>query len=399
MNSVRFSFKRIIVSILAIATVFSAVFCTPITQPLEVEATSVEEYEDMIADLEKEQAEIEKEISDLKGDKADQNIIKAAIQKKVDNTRSQISACNKQIADLDAEIVDTENNIVQKQTELENLKYTFRQRLRAIFMSGGLTNTSLAVLLSADNLEEMLTKSELTKTISAYDRALTDKILLEMKAIEESKAKIEILREEQKQTKATLSAKQAELDAQIKEVNSVISGLNSNIDELEDKAKDLEKAQKEYEQAIKDAQNVGTNQTHDGEFAWPCPGFYYVSSPYGYRTHPISGKWKFHKGIDIAGGPIKGKPIVAAADGIVSIASYNTGGYGYYVMVNHGKKDGDNYVTLYAHMTKYIVSVGQYVKRGQTIGYVGTSGASTGYHLHFEVRVNGATTNPMNYLK
>ena len=210
MNSVRFSFKRIIVSILSIATVFSAVFCTPITQPLEVEATSVEEYEDMIADLEKEQAEIEKEISDLKGDKADQNIIKAAIQKKVDNTRSQISACNKQIADLDAEIVDTENNIVQKQTELENLKYTFRQRLRAIFMSGGLTNTSLAVLLSADNLEEMLTKSELTKTISAYDRALTDKILLEMKAIEESKAKIEILREEQKQTKATLSAKQAE---------------------------------------------------------------------------------------------------------------------------------------------------------------------------------------------
>jgi mRNA-degrading endonuclease toxin of MazEF toxin-antitoxin module len=106
------------------------------------------------------------------------------------------------------------------------------------------------------------------------------------------------------------------------------------------------------------------------------------------------------EGIDIAGSGIKGKPIVAAADGIVSIATYNTGGYGYYVMVNHGTgSDGKKYVTLYAHMTKYIVKVGQSVRKGQTIGYVGTSGASTGYHLHFEIRANGSAVNPLKYLQ
>ncbi len=398
MNSVRFNFKKLITFLLTFAVVLGTVFCTPVIQPIEAEATTVDQYKDMIADLEKEQAEIEKEISNLKGEKADQNKIRAAIQKKINNTKEQIAACNKQISDLDAVIVDTENSIAQKQEQLEELKYTFRQRLRAIFMSGGSTNSSLAILLSANNLEQLLTKSELTKTISAYDRALTDKIVTEMKAIEDSRVVIEQLREEQKATKATLDQKQSELNSQIKEVNSIIGGLNSDIGQLQDKADELEKAQKEYEQAIKDAQNVGSNQKHDGEFAWPCPGFYNISSPYGYRTHPISGKWKFHKGIDISGGPIKGKPIVAAADGIVSIAKYNKGGYGYYVMVNHGKKDGDTYVTLYAHMTKYIVKEGQYVRRGQTIGYVGTSGASTGYHLHFEVRINGDTTNPMNYL-
>ena len=128
------------------------------------------------------------------------------------------------------------------------------------------------------------------------------------------------------------------------------------------------------------------------------PGYHLVTSPYGYRIHPITGKRKFHKGTDISGGNIKGKPIVAMADGVVSIASYNQGGYGNYVMINHGtSSDGNSYVTLYAHMTRYIVSVGQKVTKGQTIGYVGTTGASTGYHLHFEVRVNGNTTNPMSY--
>ncbi len=399
MSSVRFNFKRVIISVLCLSTVLGTTFLmTDFKTVKPVKAATVEEYKDQLKELEKEQKEIQDEINKLKGDKNDQAKLKAALQKKINNLQSQINACNKQIDDLDTQILQLEADIEQKTEELEEVKYTFRQRLRAIYMSGGMSNSSLVMILSADSLEEMLRKAEITKSVSAYDKALMNKVIEDMKAIEENKAKVSDLLKEQEDTKVLLADKKKELNDQVKEINSTLAGIEDDIDSLKDKAEELEKAQKEYEEAIKKAQSMGSDQKHDGVFAWPCPGYYYVSSPYGYRNHPISGKYKFHKGIDIAGGGIKGKPIVAASDGIVSIASYNSGGYGHYVMVNHGTgDDGKSYVTLYAHMTKYIVSVGQYVKKGQTIGYVGTSGASTGYHLHFEIRANGETTDPLKY--
>ncbi len=399
MNSVRFDIKRALVSALCLTTVLSSVFIVgSVDSEKNVEAATVSDYQQYIKDLEAEQKEIQAEINKLKGDKSDKKAVQTALQKNIDNLQSQINACNKQISDLDAAIVQLEEDIETKTQELEDTKYTFRQRLRAIYMSGGEQSSAASVLMSAENLEDLLTKTELTKSISAYDSALMKKIVDDMKTIEENKAKITQLKEEQEATKVSLREKRSELDKQIEEVKNTISDLDSEMDDLKDQADKIDDAIAEYEEAIKNAQNVGSDQKYDGDFAWPCPGYYYISSPYGYRTHPISGKYKFHKGIDIAGSGIKGKPIVAAADGIVSIATYNTGGYGYYVMVNHGTgDDGKKYVTLYAHMTKYIVSVGQYVKKGQTIGYVGTSGASTGYHLHFEIRANGNTTNPMSY--
>ncbi len=381
------------------ATAVGTVYCSSLVSGTQtVSAATVSEYQQYIKDLEAEQKEIEKEIASLRADASKQKELKAALSRRVDNLKSQINAKSKQISDLDAEIVRLENNIEDKTQELEQTKYTFRQRLRAIYMSGGAQSSTISVLLSAEDLEDLLTKSELTKSISAYDSALMQKIVDDMKAIEADKSRVGELRAEQEISKQELTTQKAELDKQVAEVNSIIADIGGEIDKLQDKSDELEKAQKEYEEAIKNAQNVGSDQKYDGDFAWPCPGYYYISSPYGYRTHPLTGKWKLHKGVDIAGGAIKGKPIVAAADGVVSIATYNTGGYGYYVMVNHGTgNDGNKYVTLYAHMTKYIVKVGQYVKKGQTIGYVGTSGASKGYHLHFEIRVNGNTTDPMKY--
>ena len=247
----------------------------------------------------------------------------------------------------------------------------------------------------------------MAKSISAYDKALTNKLVDDVKLIEQKKSEINVLLSEQESVKSTLDSKKKELNKQVSSVNSEIADLNSDIKDLNNRKEANEQAIKEYEQAIKNAGNVGVDQTHDGQFTWPCPGYRTITSPYGYRIHPIYGTKKFHKGIDISGGGIKGKPIVAAADGVVSLATYNAGGYGYYVMINHGQApNGKWYVTLYAHMTKYIVRVGQTVKKGQTIGYVGTTGASTGYHLHYEVRagtknkygnVEYDTTNPLSY--
>ncbi len=402
MSSVRFNLKKLLLSVLSVVIIAATVVSTVhfgFSSVKPAEAASVSEYQEYLKELEKEQQELQEEIGKLKGDKSEQQALKNALLKNIDNIKSQINTCNSRINDINSQITQLENDIVLKTEQLEETKYVFRQRLRAIYMSGGMSNSTLAVVFDADNLEELLSKSELTKSISAYDSALMKKIVDDMKTIEKSKAEVEELKKDQEATKAILNEKKQELDREIDSVVGEIDDIDDDIDKLQDKAEALEKAQKEYEQAIKDAQHVGSDQKYEGgQFAWPVPNYYYISSPYGYRYHPISGKYKFHKGVDISGGGIKGKPIVAAADGIVSLAKYNSGGYGYYVMINHGTDNkGDTYVTLYAHMTKYIVHVGQQVKKGQTIGYVGTTGASTGYHLHYEVRVNGNTTNPMSH--
>lgn len=402
-----FNIKKIIITVLCLCFVIGSVSLDYSPIDMSASAISTSEYEDLISELEKDQAQIEEELEGLKNDKSAQNEKKEAILNKVDNLQSQIDICNSQLNSYNDQIEQLETDIETKNKELEDARYAFKQRLRAIYMSGGTTASSLTVLMSADNLGDLLAKTELTKSVSAYDKALTTKLIDDVKLIEQKKTEIAQLVAEQQSVKATLDSKKAELNTQVKEVNSEISELNSDINNLNKRKEANDKAIEEYEAAIRNAGNVGVDQSHDGQFTWPCPGYRTITSPYGYRIHPIYGTRKFHKGIDISGGGIKGKPIVAAADGVVSLATYNSGGYGYYVMVNHGQApDGKWYVTLYAHMTKYIVSVGQSVKKGQTIGYVGTSGASTGYHLHYEIRagvknsrgdITYETTNPLSY--
>ena len=199
MNSVRFNLKRIIISLLCFTLVMCAIYCTPVIDYIETdaEAASTSDYEQMLKDLEEEKKQIEKEIANLKSDKADQNKLKTALQKKVNNTQSQINAVEKQISDLDSKIVDAQNSIEQKTQELEESKFTFRQRLRSVYMNGGEMTSSLGVLLSANGLEDLLTKSAFTKPIGAYDKALMNKIVDDMKAIEKNKAEIEQMRSEQ----------------------------------------------------------------------------------------------------------------------------------------------------------------------------------------------------------
>lgn len=405
MNSVHF--KRLVILILCLCCVLGSVCLDFSPLSVSAEAKSVEDYKDLIAELEKEQAEIQKEINDLKNDKTAQNAKKEAILRKVDNLQSQINACTAQLDSYDQQTGVLQSEIAAKYDELDAARFAYMQRLRAIYMNGGITANSLAVLLSADSLSDLLAKSELTRSINAYDSALYDKLINDVKLIEQKKTEIATLFAQQEVVKSTLNSKKQELNKQVAAVKGEIADINSDMKDLEAQKKANEKAMAELEQAIRDASNVGSDQVYSGKFLWPVEGYRSVTSPYGYRIHPIYGYKKFHKGIDISGSGIKGKPILAAADGTVSIAKYNAGGYGYYVMVNHGKNsdDGKYYATLYAHMTKYVVKVGQKVKKGQVLGYVGTTGASTGYHLHYEVRRGSSssgdiyydTTNPMNY--
>ena len=138
------------------------------------------------------------------------------------------------------------------------------------------------------------------------------------------------------------------------------------------------------------ASGGGGGKVYSGSLVWPCPSYSRISSQYGYRTHPISGTRKLHKGLDIAAS--SGNPVIAAASGTV-VKSYFSSSYGNYVVISHG----GGLMTAYAHMTRRLVSAGQTVTAGQQVGTVGSTGNSTGPHLHFEVYVGGSTTNPMNY--
>ena len=257
------------------------------------------------------------------------------------------------------------------------------------------------MLLDAESFSDYLSLSEVSRTISAHDKKMVNDITDAIKVINQSKAAVNEKMTAQNDLKKTLAAKQEKLRQQRSEINGIIASINSNQAELEKDNKDYEaaidKLENEIQAAIAAANKPSNNGGSvpvftSGKFTWPAPGYYNITSYFGQR-------WgRLHGGVDISSAGIEGKPIVAAADGVVISAGYNTGGYGNWVMINHGTSGGNQFATVYGHM-KYSPSVssGQTVSAGTVIGYVGNTGRSFGNHLHFEIRVNGSRVNPLSY--
>ena len=368
----------------------------------QVFAKTAAELNSDIAALEQKSKEYEQQIKELKAQKADQAEIQKALQAQVDNTQAQIALCTSKISAYKEEIAKNEALINEKTLEMEEYKYQYRQRLRAIAMSN--TGSSLEVLLSAESLADFLAKTQFVQNVSARDAMLIEDIKTTMKEIEAAKADIEEKSAAQTALKKTLSEKRSQLQAQMDEVNQGIAELNATQNSIDAKNDDLEAQIKAMQNELASISNT-SNIVYDGsQFTWPVPGIYRITSGFG-------GRWGGqHLGIDISGGGIMGHPIVAAADGVILVSKNGCthnygksgscgcgGGYGNYVMIDHGNYQGATYRTLYGHMTSTAVSVGQSVKKGQVIGYAGSTGWSTGAHLHFEVIVNGVKKNPMNY--
>ena len=349
-------------------------------------------YQSQIDDLEKKQQELKKKIDALQGDIDEQEALRDALQEQIDTVQDQIDLYNDQIEDKQDEIDALEAQKATINQDLETKKATFLDRIRAMYIAGN--DSALTIFLGADDFADYLYQNELLATVTEYDNEvmaeMRDQLVkideLEKKVLEEQSA-IEALR-------SVVDVKRAELGDSMKTLNSIIGDLQDKQDQLQFDFDEYQEKIDELEEKIKEATNTGKNDNiiYSGDqFLWPTPGFYYISSNYGQR-------WgRLHKGVDIAGSNIYGTPIIAAADGVVSLVDYNGGGYGYYVMVNHGNNEGNNYVTLYAHMSKQSAYVGQTVSAGDIIGYVGSTGRSTGPHLHFEIRVNGTAKNPLNF--
>lgn len=312
------------------------------------------------------------------------------LDEKIQESESKITELDAQVSQLQAEISDIQAKLEVAEKNYEKQKDIMEKRLIAIYESGD-TNY-IDVLLKSSDLSEFLSNYYLISEITSLDRELLDEVETEKKEIELSKQKLEknqasLATALQTQTQtatvlqntktlrenyiARLSDEEKAKQAQIDEITAAYEAVNNQILEL-------------AKQGL-DTAYIG------GVLAWPVPGYTKITSNYGMRVHPITGQYKLHTGVDISA-PI-GANFVAANDGIVTKAEYNTA-YGNMVIIDHG----GGISTLYAHGSEILVTVGQTVKRNEAILKVGSTGYSTGPHAHFEVRINGVVTNPIEYI-
>ena len=318
-------------------------------------------------------------------------------QAEADNRQAQVNNAQSQINSMTASIHAKEQEIAQKQEELDLKKQQhadtealFKQRLRAMYMMQ--SGSALSTVLNVESFSEFLTASETLKRVSKADTDLLEQLEEEQRVIEEEQAALDKELESLEAQKSALEAKKQEYYQMLKDAKSEVAAKEAEEKLTQEKIQQLlaAKAQVEAEFSGSVGEFVG------GNWIWPVPGYTSISSGFGNRNWG-NGIIEFHNGIDINKGTrpsIMGAPIVASNSGIVTRAKYNAGGYGYYVMIDHG---GNNF-TLYGHCSALAVTTGQYVTQGQVIAYVGSTGNSTGPHLHFEMRMNGVAQNPLNYV-
>lgn len=369
------------------AVVLAFVMAFAVAMPVVANATAQDDYNAAQAELDK----IEKELNSIK------STIKKQEKEKA-NAQTQVNLVKKQLASLTEQIEQTSEELTQKQLELDEKKVAiyetdelFKSRLKAMYIQRN--GNMVATVLAVNTFSEMLTAANTLQSISAADTALLQKLNEEKAEIERVEAEIQQKLDDLNASREAQQAKQTELAALLKKVNSQLS--QSEAQEAAAQAAYKEaKAVRDAAAAELEAEykaSGGLDGYVGGTWKWPVPTNRYVSSHYGYRN--IFGYREFHTGIDIPA-PER-TPIIASNSGVVTTARYASTGYGNRVIVDHG----GGYKTLYAHCYSLNVKVGDYVAQGDVIAYVGSTGMSTGNHLHFEIRENDVTVNPYPYIK
>ena len=389
---------NVIRKILALTLTLALVL--PLTGPaviMEAGAVTQAEIDALKSDASKlndQKKDIQNQLKSVRADKS-----KALDQKEL--LEQQIDVIVSEISNLDAQISKYTELIGQKETELaeneanQQKQYElFCQRVRVMEEEG--ESSYWSILFSSSDFSDLLDNFMMIEEIIEYDNGIMESLLALQAQIETDKAELETAKAEQEAAKAEQVAARQEMKSQESEVDKLIGEISAQEDQLEKMEADLKKAadaaNAEIKKKEKELASQIKNVPSESGFLWPLTNYNTLSSLFGNRTHPITGKPNNHTGIDIPAP--KGTPILAAKSGVVSISTKNRS-YGNYVVVSHS--DGTS--TLYAHMNSRNVKEGQTVKQGDVLGYVGTTGSSTGNHLHFEIRVNGTRVDPVNYFK
>lgn len=302
----------------------------------------------------------------------------------------QIDEWGKQIDELNDSISEIQDKLDVAQKDYDEQEKLLETRLVTMYEAGD--TSFLDFILSSKNIVDFISNYYLMAELTNYDEDLLEKIEREKSQIEQNKKMLETKQNEYNTIKANYEKKKIILyntkvlrDEAASKLTQEETELSAKIDEYRNQILTVEAEISKITTANLDTQYIG------GEMAWPVPGYTRITSNYGMRTHPITGIYKLHTGVDL-GAPM-GANFVAANDGVVTKAGYN-GAYGNMVIIDHG----GGISTLYAHGSEILVTVGQTVKKGDVILKVGSTGYSTGAHAHFEVRVNGQVVNPLPYI-
>ena len=418
--------RKLWVSIIAgiLATVMVLSLIGSIVPVFADAATSSSELKKQLDALKEDKKKIDATISELKGQLSDnmtemeqivtqKNVIDQEIfmlHEKVNNINEQISAYTLLIADKQEELDAAEKR-------LADLNEKNKERIRAMEEDGELSYWS--VLFQANDFADLLDRLNMVEEIAASDQRRLKEMSEAAQVVADAKAELETEKAALEQTKEELNISRQELEGKREEADKLLAQLiatgaefESLLDKAEQEVEDLLGKIEDKEDAYDEAKynewlatsvppttkppvfsggSAGEGNIING-VTWLVPCNYTrFSSPYGYRIHPVYGDWRFHSGVDLSAP--SGTPIIASRSGVVTLATYDWSA-GYYVTVDHM----DGYETKYLHMTHYIVSKGDYVSAGQVIGYVGSTGTSTGAHLHFGVYYNGKSVNPANYI-
>lgn len=380
--------------------------------PLPASAATTSEIKEEIADLKVENAIIQAQIDSIQSQyNANASEISALVAKK-DAVDQEIALLHQQILNTNEQLIiygqliaDAQDSLEASKDWLTELNLQYKERIRAMEEQGEITYWQ--VIFEANSFMDLLDRMDMVDEIAMADtQRLLDlqvaaarveenqRILAEEMAdleetrqlLTQSEAALEIKRTESDDILRQLLEKQEEFQVLLDESESLQDAL---MNEIAQKQKELQQAQ--YKEELVKLALKGQNPPSNATWIEPVSG-YTITSAFGYRKAPTKGASTYHQGVDMA--CPTGTPIYATRSGTVTKAAYQAGGAGYYVSINHG----DGFASIYMHMTRYVVSAGQSVTQGQLIGYVGSTGVSTGPHLHFGISYGGTYVNPMAYI-
>ncbi len=346
--------------------------------------------QERLQNAQKKQQELNKRLNDNKAKKKQEQAVKSRIDKDVASVQAEIDALDAQIEEINDRVEAKEAELAAAHEKSNQQFESYKQRVKLIVEKGSITY--LEVLLKANSLEDFFIRMDVVEQIAAYDNNLLASLKENEQTIEALKLEIENERAEVEAVmQQSLSKKRVLVDKKAAS-QKILNDLAAREKEITNEMRKAKEAELAAQREIARLVSGDTSQYVGGKFLWPSTNSYRITSPYSMRVHPTLGVYKQHTGIDI--GASYGTDVLAAADGTVIISGYNVA-WGNYIVINHG----GGLTTLYAHNSQLLVSKGAKVSRGQVIAKVGSTGYSTGPHIHFEVQINGKPTNPMSYLQ
>lgn len=409
---------RIIAIIMAIIMALSVVYIVVGSfSASAVTQSEIDSLKSQQKEYEKKKQEIQSQLNSLQYQQKSTLDKKNVLDQQIMLTQSEIDNITEQIAQYDLLIVQKQGEVKTAQQTEDNSWSKYKVNMRTMEENG--TISYISVIFQAHSFSDLLARIDFVGEIMQYDERLYQQLKADKEATIAAKNALQAAKENQEAARGDLIVKQTDRKTQLEASNQLLQKIENDINQakqlyqqenaaaatiqsqINEKAAELKKQQQAAAAAASanaaaasgssgSGSSTAAAVKGSGDFTWPSPSCNIVTSPFGMRLHPIYQEYRMHYGVDI--GVSYGSSIVAADDGTVIISTYDSS-YGYYIVVDHG----NGFTSLYAHLSQLLKKSGATVKKGDTIAYSGSSGASTGAHLHFEISSGGTRVNPLQY--